>query len=698
MDAAGFYAWLRSSSISPVVLIEATACVGGVDKVVRMSSREFVTWPTDNPGNEPYFSVVSGGVSVSESLPLDLSGSGMSWGDIRIINESGALDPWLSWVWANRPISVLIGDISWPLNEFWPVFVGVVEDIGSPARGELALKLRDSLQRLNSPVSEAKLGGSTDNKDRLLPLSFGHVFNVAPLLVSPNLHEYMVHNGPVSSIVEVRDQGLPVSATINSAAGTFKLNQRPFGQVTADVVAQVQAPGNVAELIRLLATSYGKSSERFLPGEIDDVSFAQAGARCPQPVGLHLSDRDNVLSVCQRLAASVGCMLSVSRAGKLRLVRLAAPQAGGRRIGPPDILLSSDQLAERPAVAAGVKLGYAKNWCQQGGGLAGGVPEAHRQFYADEWQVSAQSDAQVAELYRLHTEAAQMDTLLVRRADADVECQRRLSLCRVARHVVRVTGRAHLLDITVGDSVVLELPRWGMNVGAAGLVVGAKPNWLERHIELDVLVWAQGVADIPPASAGAGYQHESIKALQAAAQRVIPIALPANITVSGGQVSGALSASTTIGGSQIVGGINAGVLYGQISTSLLSADVVKASTINSYSLSANQITSGQISTSLLSADVVKTNTLQASIASLSGGIVTSGVQITGSYGLMTQGGVYQIGSGFNNNFNGQAVFNSTVSFMGDVLFSGFRRPVLGGVNYSCVINGVASTISIVGGI
>jgi hypothetical protein len=237
-----------------------------------------------------------------------------------------------------------------------------------------------------------------------------------------------------------------------------------------------------------------------------------------------------------------------------------------------------------------------------------------------------------------------------------------------------VTGRAHLLDITVGDSVVLELPRWGMNVGAAGLVVGAKPNWLERHIELDVLVWAQGVADVPPASAGTGYQHESIKALQAAATRVIPIALPANITVSGGQVSGALSASTTIGGSQIVGGINAGVLYGQISTSLLSADVVKASTINSYSLSANQITSGQISTSLLSADVVKastinsyslsanqitsgqistsllsadvvkTNTLQASIASLSGGIVTSGVQITGSYGLMTQGGVHQVGS------------------------------------------------------
>ena len=181
-----------------------------------------------------------------------------------------------------------------------------------------------------------------------------------------------------------------------------------------------------------------------------------------------------------------------------------------------------------------------------------------------------------------------------------------------------------------------------------------------------MLVWAQGVADVPPASAGTGYQHESIKALQAAATRVIPIALPANITVSGGQVSGALSASTTIGGSQIVGGINAGVLYGQISTSLLSADVVKASTINSYSLSANQITSGQISTSLLSADVVKTNTLQASIASLSGGIVTSGVQITGSYGLLTQGGVHQIGSGFNNNFNGQAVFNSTVSFIGDV--------------------------------
>ena len=131
---------------------------------------------------------------------------------------------------------------------------------------------------------------------------------------------------------------------------------------------------------------------------------------------------------------------------------------------------------------------------------------------------------------------------------------------------------------------------------------------------------------------------------------------------------------------------------------MLRSDVVTASTINTYALSANQITSGYVSADRLDARVVTSDNLSSRIASISDGIVTTGVQITGSYGLQTLGGVHQSGSGYNNSFNGQTVFSGNVQFVGDVLFSGFRRPVLGGTVYACVINGAPATISVTGAI
>jgi hypothetical protein len=637
MDAVTFAAWLASPARVPVVLVDATASVAGADAVVRLSSREFATLPTDAPANAPYLPRISGGVSVTESLPLDLTGSGMAWGDIRINNLDGGCDAWLGWVWANRPVTVLLGDISWPRSKFWPVFVGLIEDIDSPGRGELALKLRDSLQRLNTPVTETKLGGTTDNKDRLLPLSFGHLFNVEPLLITPNVHEYRVHQGAVTQIVEVRDQGLPVSFTPNLAAGTFRLNQRPFGQVTADVVAQGQATANAPALIRLLATQYGKASERFAVSEVDSASFARIEALCPQPVGLYLAERDNVLAVCQRLAASVGCMLSVSRLGKLRLVRLGAPSASARVVGLPDIVLGSDQLGERPAVVAGVKLGYAHNGTTQSSGLAGGVPEAHKTLYAEEWQLATQSSASTATLYRLHTEPEQIDTLLVRRTDADTEAGRRLALEKTPRHVVKVRGVAHLLDLTVGDSVMVSLPRWGLHTGAAALVVGAKPDWLERRTDLELLVWAAPVADVTAAGPGAGYQHDSVRTLQAASPRVVAVTLPGNVTVSGGQVTGPLGSSVTIGTGQLSGTLNLGQLP---------STVVNAYTFNSYSVNAAQITAGTISTTRLAADVVTTNTLTAKI---------SEADAIWTKNLFVWSGTTSIPNALINNINGQPI-------------------------------------------
>ena len=602
MDQSTFDAWLRKPGAQRVVLVEAMADVGGVETAVFLSSREFASAPDDMPANQPYLAVVDEGVSLTDRLPLDLSGSGMSWGDIRLNNLDGRLDGLLGYVWRQRAVKVLLGDGGWPRRDFWPVFSGVVEDIDSSERGQLALKLRDPLQRLNAPVTEVKLGGATANKDRLLPLAFGHVFNLTPLLVNPSLHEYRVHQGAVSQIVEVRDQGLPVSfTTAGLGPGLFRLNQRPFGEVTADVVATVEAAGTAPALIRLLATQYGQVTERFAAAEIDGANFAAMSALCPQPVGLYLADRENVLAVCQQLAASVGCMLQVSRAGQLRLVRLAAGGVPVAALTPSGYVLGSDKITARPAVEAGVQLGYAKNWSEQSSGLAGGVPEAHKTLYGAQWQQATKSDAAVAARWRLHTEPVQMDTLLVRRVDADAEARRRLNMSRTVRHVVQAQFKADFLGLQSGDAVTLTMARWGLHVGVTGLVVEAQPNWLTGRTTLSVLIWQDVPADVSAPGSTAGLQHDTVRALQVASPRVDPVYLPGNVIVPGSQVSGALGGSVTINGSQIYGGINASALFGTVSTSLLQADVLRV-----YSqLNASNITSGSISTSLLQADVLR---------------------------------------------------------------------------------------------
>ena len=137
-----------------------------------LSTVAYTTRPTDSPANRVYSPVVSGGVAFTETLPLDGSAT-LSVGDIELNNDDGLLDSWLDDIWVNKPIRIYIGDVSWVRADFRLIFTGIVDNINSRAANHLNISLRDKLQRLNTPVSETLLGGTTSNKDRLIPLCFG---------------------------------------------------------------------------------------------------------------------------------------------------------------------------------------------------------------------------------------------------------------------------------------------------------------------------------------------------------------------------------------------------------------------------------------------------------------------------------------------------------------------------------------------
>lgn len=484
MTDAEFIAWLRTGG-------RRTALVEVDTETPRyLSSIAYTTLPTDDPANRSYLPCVDGGVAFAERLSLTGTPS-ISVGDIEVRNDEGWLDDWLDDVWVNRAVRVYIGDVTWPREDFRLVFAGVTANLVPRSPGRLSIVLRSMLERLNTPVTEATLGGSTANADRILPITLGECHNVEPVLVDPASHEYQFHQGAAERIIEVRDNGVPVSKTELLSTGRFRLAASPAGTITASVQGDKTGStyrNTVAGLVQLLATAYGTPSERLTFGDLDATSLAAFASAHTQPVGLYLADRANVLQCCQQLAASVGAQVVATAAGLLQLVKIGLPGTGTSiDITASDYEAGSLRVVSRPDVIAGVRLGYCRNWCVQEA-LDTGIPGAHKSLYAQAWMTKTVRDTAVAEAYRLYAEPQQVDTLLLRGDDADDEASRRLALWSEPRMVIGVRCYAHMLLLPLGQEVTLYGPRFGLAAGKAGQIVGRQADWMRGRIELEVLV------------------------------------------------------------------------------------------------------------------------------------------------------------------------------------------------------------------
>ena len=483
MTDTKFTDWLRKGG-RYTLLVE-------VDTVVPkyLSTVSYTTLPTDTPANRLYYPVVTGGVAFTETLPLEGAPT-LSVGDIELSNDDGSLDYWLDEVWVNKPIRVYVGDVSWARPDFRLVFSGIVANINSRSASRLNISLRDKMQRLNTPVSEALLGGSTSNKDRVIPLCFGEVHNVEPLLVDPALLKYKVHGSAIERLIEVRDNGVPITTVDSLSDGTFTLTSPQAGTVTCSVQGDKPSTysNRIADTITRLVTSYGKASDRLTTADIDTTQFAVFNASHPQPVGIYLNDRANVIEVCQQLASSVGAQISMSREGLLRLLKINLPATGTPVVvTPADYVAKSLEIKERVDVKAATKVGFCRNYTPQSN-LDTGIPAAHKDLFTQEYLSVTAKNQSVADTYKLNTEPVQTDTLLLTESDATAEANRLLTLWQQPRTVYKFVAYSHLLTTALGQALTLVSPRFGLSEGKTGVVVGIQSDWVSRRVTIEVLI------------------------------------------------------------------------------------------------------------------------------------------------------------------------------------------------------------------
>lgn len=482
-----FISWLKSPQALPTVLVEAVAVVGSTPTNFYLSSAGYVTGPAETPASTAYVACILDGVSVTENLPLDGSAS-ISYGNIEVANSGGERDAWYDYVWKNRPVRVFMGDVRWPRADFRLVFSGLLDDLAPSGAERVALVLRGKEQQINTAMSDTKLGGATTNKDRLLPLCFGECHNVTPLLTDPTSLTYMVHNGPIEGVIEVRDGGVPVSFSVNLSAGTFSLEATPVGEVTASVQGAKFAStyyNTVGQLVKNICKTYGTSP--LTDADIDLAAFTAFESAHTQPVGVYLSDRANVLATVQTLAASVGAQVAFDALGIMSLKKVSLPITSASAVSPKSWFLQTAKITSRPEIKAAVKLGYCKNWAVQSNLQSGIVPE-HADLFAQEWITATASYPGVAALYGLTEEPEQVETQLLVATDAAVEATRRLDLWSVRRKVIGYTGVADTLLTVLGSGQTITYDRFGLDEGVTGQVVSVTRNWLKRITEIEVLV------------------------------------------------------------------------------------------------------------------------------------------------------------------------------------------------------------------
>lgn len=296
---AQFTAWLKDQSSVRCVLVEADVKLAGGSVVTRyLSNKTYVTVEGETPPSTIYSPRIAGGIKFTRSLSLDGQAS-LSFGDIELLNTDGALDTWLDDYWVNRQIRVYIGDVTWARADFRIVFTGVMTGVDSRKRDRINIKLSDILQRLNNPVTEVKIGGTGNFADSLYPLCFGECHNITPVLMDSTTNEYMVHNGAIEGIIEVRDNGIPVSYSSTPATGRFRLSAAPAGTITCSVQGAKLPSNNL--LTDISVASPGWTPTRLLssPTTAVGVPFQGAVVKALIPTnvsGQHFTDFDAVLT------------------------------------------------------------------------------------------------------------------------------------------------------------------------------------------------------------------------------------------------------------------------------------------------------------------------------------------------------------------------------------------------------------------
>ncbi|OSM08500.1 phage tail protein [Magnetofaba australis] len=482
-----YQAWLANPAAARELLLEAHAYRHDAIEMLRLSRSGYISHASDSPAHTTYDGVIIEPVTITRQLN-GLSGqASRAWGDIVFANPEGLMDAWLTEAtFAGHPVSLKLGDPAWSLADFRTALTGVGGRL-SYAGAALRLEVHDHGATLDRPVQSNLLtsGPETDNPK---PLLYGRVYNTSPVLIDATVRVYQLHDGALQSVDAVRDNGVLLTAvtdySVDLANGAITLVSEPAGQITVDAVSTTQT---AADIIEALVTR-----EALTSGDLDADAFAALNTLCPQPLGLYIRQRRNLVDAIQEVAASVGAWWGFTRLGKFtvgRMPDLSTPGDPVLDLGPDDLHAEIPRHEPLDAPPWRIRLGYHRHWTvQDADGLAGSVSAEARAAFSQEYSTASASDAAIQTQWSLASDPDQIPALLADEADASTEASRRLTQNQSARHKWTFRTQAGALAADLGDVVRIthpHIPSW--ENGRSGIVTALRETPSDNHIDITLV-------------------------------------------------------------------------------------------------------------------------------------------------------------------------------------------------------------------
>lgn len=482
-----FQAWLDSSDACPVTLYHLGMFdVPSNTEVVRKVANR--AYGGADP-LAPYAAAIAQDLVAVEAITPD-GKPRVSASEIKVWNVGGERNSWLKNIACNRDVLVYVGDERWPESDFRLMYVGVIEDISATnsAPGQdptLTIKLRDVMERLNAPVTELTMPDGS-----IWPHTFGEVANITPKLKSAAPVEYTYHPTATEGTVAARVDGIKRTAIIDKPASGSVEFQTAIGPGAVTMSAQGDKTGNVyrktiAQIVRLLVQSYGRSGERFTDAEIDLANFSQFDTAHPHAVGLYLTERTLVVDACARLASSVRAQLVPSMTGLLRLIRCRVPASATTEIRPSQYVKDSLVELSRSKVVGAVNLGYCQNHTVQPN-LVNRLKPEFRALFAAGWRSVQRFNETTISRYRVTRIAPMVETRLLNEESAILEADDRLAEDSVQRTTYAIEGTRSLLLQQLGQGVILYGNEYDLDAGRVGQIRLREVDFKTLHVNTEI--------------------------------------------------------------------------------------------------------------------------------------------------------------------------------------------------------------------
>lgn len=449
--------------------------------------------------------------------PFASTGDAISFGQLKIHWAEEDDDGLLTDLdWTGATLDVYIGLVTFGESEFEQIAALKIES-ARWTEDELTLIIQDPDVELQKDIqTNLYLGtggitadpgeeyeGFSDLEGVPKPLCYGKVFHIQPVEIDREFHVYQIHDGMIQEVVALYDGGIPYADPVTDttdlygeplsdaqwatdlANGRIRLANNPAFVLTADVRGSNDTLGaGYVDHVALVAQSV--IVDRTTLTEADVRNVGNVDALVPYESGVYVrSGGRTVASVVQELLAPVLGYPGYNRTGDV--------QFGIARVGKTNGTLREQDIIKirrsegSPLQAEKIRFGYQRNYTRQDeSGLGLAVDDAYAEFAAEEYRSSVQTPTGTITSNIPRT--LEPKSLLTSKTNADIEAVRQVEIAWRS-HVYLIEVRQRFLKWIPGDTVVVEYPRFGLDNGVKGVLLGVRENAREGRT---VLRWWTG--------------------------------------------------------------------------------------------------------------------------------------------------------------------------------------------------------------